>query len=272
MLRDGSEIREVELPPAVQDVIASAIELTETVPVDSLRSVVSELGAAFNGKGSDLTRLVDSLDTLSNDGLRTLDQTIGLIVDANAVLDTQAEQSDEILKWSRGLDAVTAQLASSDPAVRRILSDGPRAASALSEFLRDNGDDATELIGQLGQTVHQIAPASYGTGMTFAMLSLLAAGSHTVASPDGTIRFGIVLETGNPPSCTRGYESTQRMLAEMKRKNPDFDINYDDFPFNTEAACTVPTGNPTSVRGGARASLGNPASRGTPTPRRIRTS
>lgn len=257
-LRDGSEISEVELPPAVQDVVSSAIDLTKTIPVDSLQSVVRELGRAFNGKGEDLSRLVDSLDTLSKDGLKSLDDTIGLIKNSNVVLKTQDEQSDEILEWSRGLDKVSAQLVSSDPAVRRILTDGPRAASALSEFLDENGADTTKLIGQLGGTVHEIAPASYVTGMTFAMLSSLSASSHATSSPDGSIRFGIVLETGNPPSCTRGYESTQAMIARIKREKPDFDINYDDFPFNTEVGCTVPAGNPTSVRGAARAPLANP--------------
>ncbi|EGD55260.1 virulence factor Mce family protein [Gordonia neofelifaecis NRRL B-59395] len=257
-LQDGSEISKVELPPALQDVVSSTIDLTETIPVDSLHSVISELGQAFNGKGEDLSRLIDSLGTLSKDGLKSLDDTIGLIKNSNVVLGTQAEQSDEILEWSRGLDRVSAQLASSDPAVRRILTDGPRAASALSTFLHDNGADATKLIGQLGGTVHKVTPASYATGMTFAMLSSLSASSHATSSPDGSIRFGIVLETENPPSCTQGYESTQKMIAEIKRKNPSFDINYDDFPFNTDVGCTVPAGNPTSVRGAARASLGNP--------------
>ncbi|MBM7366233.1 MCE family protein [Gordonia hydrophobica] len=257
-LRDGSEISTVELPPAIQDVIASTIDLTKTVPVDSLRTVVQELGRAFNGKGQDLSTLVDSLDTLSDEGLRSLDDTIELITNSNVVLGTQADQSDEILRWSRDLDRLTAQLASSDPAIRRILREGPRAASALSNFLDDNGADATTLIGQLGETARTAAPASYATGMTFAMLSVLAASSHSTASPDGSIRFGIVLETGNPPSCTRGYESTQTMIDDIKRKNPDFDINYDDFPFNTDASCEAPVGSPTGVRGGPRAALGNP--------------
>ncbi|MGB3696063.1 MAG: MlaD family protein [Gordonia sp. (in: high G+C Gram-positive bacteria)] len=258
-LREGSEIEGAQLPPAVQDVVASTIDLTRTIPVDQLRTVVQELGRAFNGRGDDLSRLVDSLGRLSKDGVDSLDQTISLIGRSNTVLATQAAQSDEILAWSRGLDAVTAQLAAADPAVRRILTDGPRAAGALSEFLRDNGDDASTLVGQLGSTVHTAAPASYATGMTFAMLSLLAAGSHSPSSPDGTIRFGIVLETGNPPSCTRGYESTSAMLARIKQRDPGFDVNYDDFPFNVDARCAVPTGNPTAVRGANNAALGNPA-------------
>ncbi|EGD53687.1 MCE family protein [Gordonia neofelifaecis] len=258
-LHDGSVIDKVELPPQLDEVVQSTIDLTETIPVDALRTTVDELGQAFNGQGENLSRLIDSLDHLSKDGVKNLDQTIALINNADPVLATQNEQSDEILRWSKGLDAVSATLASSDPAVRRILRNGPRAASALSQFLDDNGADATKLIGQLGKTADEVAPTSYAAGMTFAMLSLLSAGSHSAASPDGSLRLGIVLETGNPPSCTRGYESTWKMIAEMKRKNPAFDVSYDDFPFNTDAGCTVPTGSPTAVRGANNAQLANPA-------------
>ncbi|GED99747.1 ABC transporter substrate-binding protein [Gordonia spumicola] len=257
-LQDGDTIKEYSLPPKLQNVIADTISLTKTVPVDDLKTVVTELGKAFNGQGENLSRLVDSLDKLSQSGVENLDDTISLIKNSNVVLGTQAEQSDQILAWSKNLELVTATLAGSDPAVRRILSNGPRAASALSTFIQDNGDDAGKLIHQLGATVNYVEPASFATGATFAMLSALSAGSHSASPGDGQIHFGIVLETGNPASCTRGYESTDAIIAEMKKRNPDFDINYDDFPFNTNANCDVPVGNPTAVRGARRAVLANP--------------
>ncbi|WP_132992197.1 MlaD family protein [Gordonia zhaorongruii] len=258
-LEDGSVITDYELPPRLQNVISDTITLTDSVPVDDLKTVVTELGKAFRGQSENLTRLIDSLDELSQTGVENLDDTIGLIQNSNVVLGTQAEQSDEILTWSKNLAVVTETLANADPAVRRILSDGPRAASSLSHMLKTNGDDATKLIHQLGRTVDAVEPASFATGATFAMLSALSAGSHTPAPGDGQIHFGIVLETENPPSCTTGYESTEAIMAEMKKRDPDFDQNYDDYPFNTEAGCDVPVGNPTGVRSADRAALANPA-------------
>lgn len=258
-LSKGSVITDYRLPPVLQDVMTDTIALTESVPVDDLTTVVHELGLAFNGQAENMDRLVNSLITLSKSGYDNLDETISLIQNSNAVLATQAEQSDEILAWSKNLELVTAQLASSDPAVRRILTDAPMTATELSSFLQHNGADATKLIHQLGETVHTIEPATFATGVTFALLSALAAGSHSAAPGDGQIHFGIVLETNNPPSCTRGYEGTQAIIAAEKAKNPDFDINYDDFPFNREANCQVPVGNPTGVRSANRAALANPA-------------
>ena len=103
-----------------------------------------------------------------------------------------------------------------------------------------------------------IAPTGWSSNALFAMLSALSAGSHSPAPGDGQIHFGVVLEMNNPAACTQGYESTQVMIDAIKRKNPSFDINYDDFPLNLNARCTVPQGSPTGVRGAARASLANP--------------
>ncbi|MFW0787997.1 mammalian cell entry protein, partial [Gordonia sp. CPCC 206044] len=128
----------------------------------------------------------------------------------------------------------------------------------ISKLLQENGDDLSTVVKQLAGTVRTVAPTSFAVAPTFAMLSQLSASSHATAPGDGQIHFGVVLETNNPPACTRGYESTQAMVQEMKRKDPSFDIRYDDFPFNTNAQCSVPVGNPTGVRGAERATLANP--------------
>lgn len=257
-LQKGSQITEYRLPPPLQEVMTDVITLTESVPVADLTTVVTELGKAFDGQSENMDRLVSALETLAKSGYENLGDTIALIQNSDVVLGTQAAQSDEILSWSKNLELVTATLAASDPAVRRILTDGPFTATQLSSFLQENGADATTLIHQLGETMHTVEPATFATGATFAMLSALSAGGHTAAPGDGQIHFGIVLETNNPPTCTKGYESTNAIIAEMKRKNPNFDINYDDFPFNREASCEVEVGNPTGVRSANRAALANP--------------
>ncbi|MEZ5210272.1 MlaD family protein [Gordonia sp. (in: high G+C Gram-positive bacteria)] len=257
-LKKGDVITKYTLPPVLQDVMTDTIKLTEAVPVKDLTTVVHELGLAFNGQSENMNRLVDSLTKLAQTGHDNLGQTISLIQNADVVLGTQADQSDEILAWSKSLDQITATLASSDPAVRRILTNAPMTATQLSSFIQKNGTDATTLIHKLGDTMHTIEPATFSTGALLAMLSALSAGSHTPAPGDGQIHYGIVLETENPPACTVGYESTQKMIADIKKKNPSFDINYDDFPFNKDANCDVAVGNPTGVRSANRAALANP--------------
>ncbi|MBY4573009.1 mammalian cell entry protein [Gordonia paraffinivorans] len=258
-LKNGDIITKSELPPPLQDVVKSAIDFTSSIPVDDLHVVVTELGKAFNGRADDLTRLVDSLGKLSRAGVDNLGQVIGLIQDSNVVLETQADQSDAILTWSRNLNLITATLATADPDLRRLLTTGTLSATQISELIQKNGNDISKVVKDLAEVARTIEPATYTSSVTVAMLSALSAGSHAPAPGDGQTHFGIVLETNNPAACTRGYESTQEMIAAIKRKNPDFDVHYDDFPFNTDARCTVPQGNPTGVRGADRAQYANPA-------------
>ena len=76
-------------------------QLAEDLPPDVFRTII----ATFE---EDLTRLVASLDKLSKDGVDNLDPIIQLIQNSNVVLGTQAEQSDDILAWSKNLNLVTA--------------------------------------------------------------------------------------------------------------------------------------------------------------------
>ncbi|MCZ4537330.1 MCE family protein [Gordonia terrae] len=258
-LKGGDTITKYALPEPLEDVVASAIDFTDSIPVDDLNTVITELGNAFNGQGENLTRLVDSLGKLSRAGVDNLSETVALIQNSNVVLDTQADQSDAILTWSRNLNLVTATLASADPDLRRLLTTGTLSATQISELIQKNGNDLSKVVKDLAGVARTIEPATYTTSTTFAMLSALSAGSHAPAPGDGQIHFGVVLETNNPAACTRGYESTDAVLAEARRQNPDFDVHYDDFAFNTEAKCTVPFGNPTGVRSAERAQYANPA-------------
>ena len=258
-LKGGDTITKYALPEPLEDVVASAIDFTDSIPVDDLNTVITELGNAFNGQGENLTRLVDSLGKLSRAGVDNLSETVALIQNSNVVLDTQADQSDAILTWSRNLNLVTATLASADPDLRRLLTTGTLSATQISELIQKNGNDLSKVVKDLAEVARTIEPATYTTSTTFAMLSALSAGSHAPAPGDGQIHFGVVLETNNPAACTRGYEGTDAVLAEARRNNPDFDPRYDDFAFNTEAKCTVPLGNPTGVRSAERAQYANPA-------------
>ncbi|GAB16476.1 Mce family protein, partial [Gordonia effusa NBRC 100432] len=258
-LVDGSRITKGSVPPPLDDVVNSAIEFAESVPVDDLHTVIVELGKAFNGQGENLTRLVTSLGNLSKAGVESLPDTVALLGNSNVALATQAEQSDAIVSWARNLDLITATLAAADPDVRRLLTTGTATATQLSGLLQKQGADITKVVHDLGTTAKTIEPAGWATNAALAMLSSLSASSHGPPRGDGQIHFGIVLETNNPAACTQGYEGTKEIVARMKRANPNFDINNDDFPFNTNANCTVPQGSATGVRSANRAALANPA-------------
>ncbi|GAA1463304.1 hypothetical protein GCM10009619_41240 [Williamsia maris] len=261
-LHDGSVISDTSIPVPVQDVLTSAVRLSDSVPIDDLHTVVTELGKAFNGNGENLQGLVDSLSNLATTGNDNLPATISLLRNANTVLGTQADRSDAIGDWSKNLDLITTQLASSDPSIRRLLTTGTASATQISALLTRSGGDATTVVRNLATDVRNIKPTFITISPALAMLSAVSAASYTIINApggDGTIRFNLIAETNNPTPCTVGYESTQAEIDAIKKRNPNFDIDYDDFPFNTKANCTLAQGNPTVVRGAQNAKYADPA-------------
>ncbi|MGW2659695.1 MCE family protein [Nocardia tengchongensis] len=259
-LKDGSVISGAQLPIHVEELLTSVDTFAGTTDLKALSTTITELGKAFDGKGDDLKILVDSLNkfTATASG-ENLQQTLALIRSAHTVLGTQAEQSPAILQFSDGLDKLTAQLKSSDPDIRRLIGTGTDAGSAINRLLQESGPALTKDLTNLRVLLQAISPKFYALGPVLQMLPLLPLGGSSTAPGDGTTHFGLVLETNNPPACTVGYEGTQRILEQMKAQNPNFDDTRDDFPFNTQAGCTVPQGSESAVRGGARADLADPS-------------
>ncbi|KAA8889828.1 MCE family protein [Nocardia colli] len=257
-LKDGSVITSATTPVPVEQLVASVDTFTRSVDLAALNTTVRELGKAFDGKGDDLQVFVDSLNKFTTTFNETLPQTLQLIRDSKIALGTQAEQSGAIREFSDGLDKLTAQLRSSDPDIRRLIGTGNDAGQQIDALLHESGGALTQDLGNLRQLLLAISPKFYAIRPLLQFLPQLSIGGSSTAPGDGTTHFGLVLEANNPPACTVGYEGTQRILEQMKAQNPDFDDTRDEFPFNKDAKCTVPQGNPTTVRGGAKAELADP--------------
>ncbi|MFI9510582.1 MCE family protein [Nocardia sp. NPDC052566] len=257
-LKDGSVITSATVPISVEKLVTSVDSFTRTVDLNALTTTVTELGKAFDGKGDDLKVFVDSLNKFTATFNETLPQTIALIRDSRTFLGTQVAQSDAIRRFSDGLDQLTAQLRSNDPDVRRLIGTGADFGEQIAALLNESGGTLTQDLTNLRQLMLAISPKFYAIRPLLQMLPHLSIGASATAPGDGTSHFGLVLEVNNPPACTQGYEGTKQILDEMKAKNPDFDDTRDEFPFNKDAKCTVPFGNPSAVRGGLRADLADP--------------
>ena len=260
-LTDGSRIAvaDTSTPVPVEELLASTQGLTESVPIDALHTVVTELGAAFDGKGEDLQSLADSLSGLSGSGSESLDRTMALVRDGRSVLGTQSEQSSAIKGFSADLDSLADRLRSSDPDVRRLIGNGNPASDELGQLVSEAGPGITTNLANLSATAKAVSVQATALRTLFVYLPGVAAASSTIAPDDGTVHLGLVAEANNPPSCTVGYEGTQAILREMKRNDPNFDDTQQDFPQNTAASCAAPQGSLTGVRSANRIVFGDPA-------------
>lgn len=258
-LKDGSVIDGAEVPIRVEELLGSVNGFASTTDLQAVSTTITELGKALDGQGDNLRVLVDSLNKFSQTGVEALPQTVDLIRDAQTVLGTQAEQSPAIRRFSDGLDKLAVQLRANDPDIRRLIGTGADAGNAIGGLLDESGGALTTDLTNLRSLLLAISPKYYALKPLAQMLPLLSIGGSATAPGDNTSHFGLVLETNNPPACTVGYEGTKRILEQMKAQNPNFDDTRDDFPFNTDAKCAVPFGNPTAVRGGERADLADPS-------------
>ncbi|MFD2469526.1 MCE family protein [Amycolatopsis silviterrae] len=243
-LEDGSIIPRsaTTLPLPVQTFLSDVDSLTASVPTEDLRTVVNELDNALQGTGPNLQLLMDTARSFTNSASAHLPQTTKLINDGSTVLKTQAASSDAWRDFSRNAHLFATQLASSDGDLRQLIATAPPAASQITGLLRDTSPGLPILMANLLTTADVFSARTDGLEQLLVTLPKTVAATSSAITPDGG-KLSLALTFFDPPPCRKGYEGTKiRSSAEMPV-----------LPFNTSAACTLPAGNPSSVRGSQNA-------------------
>ncbi|MFC4853824.1 MCE family protein [Actinophytocola glycyrrhizae] len=236
-------------PVGTDTIIRDLDSLASSVPTDSLRTVVDELDRAFAGTGDDLQVLLDSTRDFTSMARQHLPQTIALIQDGGTVLDTQNAQAGNITSFANDLNLLAEQLRTSDPDLRRLIAEGPKVASQVTNLLAESGPGLGVTIANLLTTSDILRARKDGLEYLLVAYPLLsAAGQGLLADDPGQAHLGLALNLFNPPPCTAGYENTQRRdgneLAPPAQGTPP------------ETYCAEPPGSPINVRGSANAPFG----------------
>jgi phospholipid/cholesterol/gamma-HCH transport system substrate-binding protein len=212
-LRDGSVIPRdrTGTPLAPEALLANLDALVGSVNPADLAVVVDELGTAFEGNELALRRILDASDALLAEAGANLPQTIELLRDGRTVLRTQQESAGDLRRWADGLARLAATVRGSDADLRRLLADGPPAATELVGLLHDLDPTVGTLLGNL-VTVNGIAARRLpGIEQLLVVYPLTVAGAYTVTPGDGTAHFGLVINVNDPPSCV--YHGNTRCSA-----------------------------------------------------------
>ncbi|MCU1610302.1 MAG: virulence factor Mce family protein [Pseudonocardiales bacterium] len=241
-LRAGSVIpaARTSTPVPVGDLIAHLDTFLRSVPLNSLSTVVHELGTAFTGTGTDLQVLLDSTDAFTRDAIAALPQTVTLIRDGRVVLQTQNEQSSAIISFSRDLALLAAQLRSSDPDLRRLIATAPQFADQTSGLLRESGTQIGQLLADLLTVSRVTLPRQAALRHLLSVYPVVTGGTDSSVVPDdGFVHLGLALNLFDPYACVRGYQGT------IRRSGTD----TTPIPANRDAFCAEPPGSSTDVRG-----------------------
>lgn len=270
VLTEGSVIPEhaTRTPVPIEEVLLNLDRLVRSVPLDSLRTVVAELGTAFSGTGPELEALLDSSRVFTEDALEALPETLRLIRDGRVVLDTQNErgQAEAITSFSRDLRLLAAQLQESDPDLRRLIATSPRFSVQTSTLLRDSGPGISRLLADLLTLSWIVEPRVDGLEQILVTYPSVSTVAYTTTPGDGTSHLGLVLDSAfDPFPC--GLQPDSPYQQTPKRAGTDMR----PIPANTGVYCAQPRGSPITVRGSQhvpRAGVPEPASPADPGSRR----
>ncbi len=240
-LSNRSEILQADTatPVPVTTVLVNLDRLVNSVNRPHLSTLIDELGRGFSGTGPDLARLIDAGDALLTTANENLPQTIALLRSSATVLGTQNAQGPAIRSFAHNLALLSETLRTSDSNIRTILDQGPQAAGQVQGLLQQDGTALGQLVGNLLTGAQVAAVHIPGLRQVLITYPVVVDGGFTVLPGDGTAHFGLVLNSNDPPPCTRGYEATVR--------RPPQDTTPGSI--NDAAGCTQPRGSPINVRG-----------------------
>ncbi|HEX3004030.1 MAG TPA: MCE family protein, partial [Angustibacter sp.] len=115
-LTAGSRIARADTrtPTRIDTVLLDVDRLVRSVDKNDLSTTVEELGKTFAGGGTDLQRLIDAGDALTQSATEALPETTRLIQDGRTVLATQKASGSDIRSFSADLADLSSQLRGSD--------------------------------------------------------------------------------------------------------------------------------------------------------------
>jgi phospholipid/cholesterol/gamma-HCH transport system substrate-binding protein len=214
-LADGATIeqRNSTVPLPTNTLLTNLNGLANSVPIQSLQTVVNELDSGFSGTGPDLQKLLDTVSDFTKTAQQQLPETTQLLDSGKVVLDTQVSESGAIESFSNSLNQLSQQLKTSDPDIRSLITNAPQAGQQITDLLTETGPQLGSLLANLLTTANVLVTRTSGIEEALVAYPVLAGASGTVITSDGKVKLGLALNLFDPPPCTNGYQGTQHRGA-----------------------------------------------------------
>ena len=209
-LRNGSVIAmsHTTIPPRTGPMLDHLSALVDSIPKGKLSNLLDETFNAFNGAGYDFGSLLDSSAKLAGDLDGIAARNRELIDDGVPLLQSQADSTDAIRQWARGLAGVTGQLTRNDPQIRSVLGAGPVAAQQVSALLNQIKPTLPVLLANL-TTIGQVAVTYHASlEQVLVLLPPNIAVFQSVSpthNPTGAATGDFSVTVADPPACTVGF-------------------------------------------------------------------
>jgi phospholipid/cholesterol/gamma-HCH transport system substrate-binding protein len=249
-LKNGDVINEdrAYVPADINSLLAATNRGIQAIPHDNLKTVIDEGYTAVGGLGPELSRLVKGTTALAIDARKNLDSLVTLTDQSQPVLDSQTDSAGSIAAWAANIATVTGELKTEDPAVSKLLTDGPGAADATRGLLDRLQPSLPILLHNLvglddvgityNNDLEQIL-VLLPQGISILQGAGLANRNTKQAYKGGYLSFNLNLNL--PPACLTGF------LPPQQQRVPT-DVDYPPRPAGN-LYCRVPQDSPFNVRG-----------------------
>jgi phospholipid/cholesterol/gamma-HCH transport system substrate-binding protein len=136
-LKNGDVIpmADTTVPPDINTLLAAANTGLQAIPRDNLKTLIDESYTAVGGLGPELSRIVRGSSDLAIAAHDNLDPFLALVDQAQPVLDSQSNTSDEIRSWTSHIAAVTSSLKQHDQGVAALIDKGGPAAETARQLI-----------------------------------------------------------------------------------------------------------------------------------------
>ncbi|VXA96253.1 MCE family protein [Aeromicrobium sp. 9AM] len=241
-LHKGSSIAlaNTRIPIDTTTLLVDVNNLVTSVNTDSLRTVVDELGQAFEGTGQDLSTILDTSSEFIRAADDNIDVTRSLIHDSTSVLQTQIDKQGELGTFSKNLALLSDSLVEADPDLRRLFDKGSQSAATLNAVVKENSPDLGNAIRDLVTSGKPLSQNVLGLQAIFILYPYLVEGSFSVLdqvpnSNNYNATFGLAL-AASPATCT--YDQNGGSASGYRERREEQVIS--DKEFNTNLDCNVP--------------------------------
>lgn len=217
--------------------------LVKSVNTDSLRTVVDELGQAFEGTSQDLATILDTSSAFIKTADANIDVTRSLIRDSDSVLQTQIDKRGQLATFSKNLALLSDTLVDADPDLRRLLDKGSASAKTLRTVVDENSEDLGSAVRDLVIANKPLADNVLGLQAIFILYPYLLEGSfsvidHEIKNGKDTgeyqANFGLVL-TDSTATCSNAQSGGD--ASGYRARRPESAIS--DKEFSTGVDCKV---------------------------------
>ncbi|MEO6605981.1 MAG: MlaD family protein [Aeromicrobium sp.] len=246
-LTKGSAISVVNtrIPIDTTTLLVDTNNLVKSVNTESLRTVVDELGQAFESTGPDLATILDTSSEFIEEADDNIDVTRRLIRGSGTVLQTQIDKQGALATFSRNLRLFSDSFAAADPDLRRLLDKGSVAATALRQVVDENSETLGKAVNDLVTANRPLSQNVIGLQAIFVLYPYLVEGSFSVLDPKQengkkvyNATFGLVL-TDPTAVCSNAANGGD---ASGYRERRD-EANIEDRAFDTDVDCRVENNN-----------------------------